>query len=92
MPCAVILNVVKNLLNDITLRALSMVGFEEMLRYTQYDIGSGNRNKPPFVKGRFGGNVNMSDPATTTILRDTKKALQSARPIFRQSGADVVMT
>ena len=29
-PCAVILNVVKNLLNDNTLSTLSMVGFEEI--------------------------------------------------------------
>ena len=34
----VILNVVKNLLNDNTLCALTLVGFEGILRYTQNDI------------------------------------------------------
>ena len=37
---AVILNEVKNLLNDNTLCALSLVGFEGMLRAAQHDIPS----------------------------------------------------
>ena len=36
----VILNEVKNLLNDNTLCALSLVGFEGMLRAAQHDIPS----------------------------------------------------
>ena len=40
MLYSVILNVVKNLLNDNTLCALSLVGFEEMLRQAQHDIQS----------------------------------------------------
>ena len=35
---SVILNKVKNLLKGITLWALLVVGFEEILRYTQHDI------------------------------------------------------
>ena len=33
---------------------------------------SDNRIKPPFDKGRFGGNVNMNGGITTTILKATK--------------------
>jgi hypothetical protein len=35
---------------------------------------SDNRNKPPFDKGRFGGNVNINGGVldTTTILKATK--------------------
>ena len=42
------------------------------------------RNKPPFYKGRFGGNVNMKrwcGTATTTILRVKKKALPSGKAL-----------
>ena len=61
-----------------------------------------NEKERSDLKGRFGGNVNINGGVldTTTILRDKRKALpsgkaitlQSARPIFRQSGADVVLT
>jgi hypothetical protein len=39
-------------------------------------------NKPPFDKGRFGGNVNMMEAfATITILRVKKKASPSGKAL-----------
>ena len=43
--------------------------------------GRSHDTKPPFDKGRFGGNVNMNGGITTTILRVKKKAFSEEKAL-----------
>ncbi len=58
-------------IRDINIFLTSLISLNS-LNSLQSD--SDNRNKPPFDKGRFGGNVNINGGVldTTTILKATK--------------------